>query len=247
MLEGRPTSHPPALIGREEALASIEGFLVRLAREPCALVLSGEPRIGKTALWQMGAERGRDRLKHVLTHRAAEAEAGLSFAALSDLFCGVIDVVLPSLTPPRRRALEVALLLADPGDQAHDPRAIGLAVLDSLRTLCRSGPVLIAVDDLQWLDGSSAMALGFALRRLRGEGVGLLATVRRLPGDDARAYLPRLLPEGRFQELAVSPLSLGSLFLLLRGRLQVELSRPQLVRLREITGGNPFFALELAP
>jgi DNA-binding CsgD family transcriptional regulator len=247
VLERQQTTHPPELIGREEALAAIEGFLRRLAREPGVLVLSGEPGIGKTALWQRGVERATEQLPHVLTHRAAEAEAGLSFAALSDLFSGVIDTILPSLAPPRRRALEVALLLADPGGQAHDPRAIGLAVLDSLRNLCRSGPVLVAIDDLQWLDGSSARALEFALRRLRGEGVGVLSTVRRVPGDDARGDLHRLVREELVQERAISPLRLSELFQLARTRLGVELSRPQLVRLREITGGNPLFALELAP
>jgi hypothetical protein len=226
MLEDQQISHPPELIGREEALTSIEGFLERLAQEPCVLVLSGEPGMGKTVLWQRGVDGAREQLPHVLIHRAAEAEAGLSFAALSDLFSGVIDAVLPSLTLPRRRALEIALLLADPDGQAHDPRAIGLAVLDSLRTLCRSGAVLVAVDDLQWLDGPSARALAFALRRLRDERVGFLSTVRRLPGDHAQAELPRLLPEGLVDELAISPLNLGELFQLARGRSQVELSRP---------------------
>lgn len=247
MLEDQPTTHPPELIGRQDALASIEGFLDRLGQEPCVLMLSGEPGIGKTVLWRWGVERARERLPHVLTHEAVEAEAGLSFAALSDLFSGVIDAVLPSLTPPRRRALEVALLLADPSGQPHDPRAIGLAVLDSLQTLCRSGAVLVAVDDLQWLDGSSARALEFALRRLRSEGVGFLSTMRRVPGDDARFDLHRLVREEQVQELAISTLSLSELFQLARTRLGVELSRPQLVRLREITGGNPLFALELAP
>ena len=247
MLERQQTSNPPELIGREEALASLEGFLGRIAQEPGVLVLSGEPGIGKTALWQRGVERASEQLPHVLIHRAAEAEAGLSFAALSDLFGSVIDIVLPSLAPPRRRALEVALLLADPGGQAHDPRAIGLAVLDSLRNLSRSGAVLVAIDDLQWLDGSSARALGFAFRRLRSDGVGFLSTVRRAPGDDARGDLHRMVREELVQELAISPLRLSELFQLARTRLGVELSRPQLVRLREITGGNPLFALELAP
>jgi DNA-binding CsgD family transcriptional regulator len=247
LLEAPPISHPPELIGREEALAAIESFLERVTQEPCALVLSGEPGIGKTVLWQRGVERGRGRLAQVLSHRAAEAEVGLSFAGLSDLLTGVIGTVLPSLSAPRRRALEVALLLADPNTEAHDPRAIGLALVDSLRTLCHLGPVLVAVDDLQWLDRSSARALEFALRRMGDERVGLLATVRSAPGEVARADLPRQLPEELVQELAVGPLSLGGLFQLVRDRLRVELSRPQLVRLREITGGNPFFALELAP
>jgi DNA-binding CsgD family transcriptional regulator len=247
MPEASPISHPPELLGREEALASIESFLEGLMRQPSALVLSGEPGIGKTVLWQRGVERARERSVQVLSHRASEAEAGLSFAGLSDLLSGVIHAVLPSLSLPRQRALEVALLLAEPHGDAHDPRAIGLALLDSLQALSESGPVLVAVDDLQWLDRSSASTLEFAFRRLRAERVGLLTAVRRAPGEGATADLARLLPEGRVQQLAVGPLNLGGLFELVRGRLQVELSRPQVVRLHEITGGNPFFALELAP
>ena len=246
MLKGQSTTHPPELIGRKAALATIEGFLDRLVREPRVLTLSGEPGIGKTVLWQKGVERAREQLPHVLTHRAVEAEAGLSFAALSDLFSGVIDAVLPSLAPPRRRALEVALLLRAPGGEAYDPRAIGLAVLDSLRTLCRSGGVLVAVDDLQWLDEPSARTLEFALRRLSAGGVGFLFAVRHVSGDDAHTAVPALPPGGLVEELEVSPLTLSELFQFVRARLQVELSRPQLVRLREITGGNPLFALELA-
>ncbi len=244
MLEGQSATHPPELIGRKAELASIEGLLGRLVQEPRVLTFSGEPGIGKTALWQRGVEQARGQLPHVLTHRAVEAEAGLSFAALSDLFSGVIDGVLPSLAPPRRRALEVALLLRTPGDEAHDSRAIGLAVLDSLRMLGRSGGVLVAVDDLQWLDEPSARTLEFALRRLHGGGVGCLFAVRRVSGDGAHpAPLP---PGGLVEELGVSPLTLSELFQFVRARLQIELSRPQLVMLHEITGGNPLFALELA-
>jgi DNA-binding CsgD family transcriptional regulator len=247
LLEARRISDTPELIGRDELLASIESFLERVGQEPCVLVLSGEPGIGKTVLWQRGIDRARQQLPYVLSHRAAETEAGLSFAGLSDLLAPVMEAVLPSLSAPRRRALEVALLLADPGKHAHDPRAIGFALVDGLRTLRRFGPVLVAIDDLQWLDRSSAQALEFALRRLGDEEVGFLATVRHAPGEGARADVPRPLPEERVEELAVGPLSLSGLFQLVRDRLQVNLSRPQLVRLREITGGNPFFALELAP
>jgi DNA-binding CsgD family transcriptional regulator len=87
--------------------------------------------------------------------------------------------------------------------------------------------------------------LQFALRRLRDDHVGFLATVRPAPGDEARVDLGRSLSERQVERLSVGPLSLGALFGVLRDRLGLELSRPQLVQLREMTGGNPFFALEV--
>ena len=143
---------------------------------PRALVLSGEPGIGKTVLWETGVEEARER-RTVLICRGVEAEASLSFTGLSELLGDVLDEVGPSLAPPRRRALEVALLLVEPGEMPPDPHAIGLAVLDALRALSEREPVLVALDDVQWLDPASAGALQIAFRRLREEPIGLLATV----------------------------------------------------------------------
>src|SRR5262245_29351952 len=117
------------VIGREEELGSIEAFLARSGDGPGALVLSGEPGIGKTVLWEAGVDTARGRLGRVLVHRSAEAEAALSFTGLSDLLVPVFEDVAAELAPLRRRALEVALLLAEPGNEAPDPRAIGLALL----------------------------------------------------------------------------------------------------------------------
>ena len=166
------------VIGREEELASIEAFLDRLEEGPSALVLSGEPGIGKTILWEAGVDEAEHRDSRVLVHRSVEAEASLSFTGLSDLLAPVFDEVAPSLAPLRSRALEIALLLAEPGEQAPDPRAIGLALLDALQLLAEQQPVVVALDDLQWLDSSSAGVLQIALRRLRAERIGLLTTVR---------------------------------------------------------------------
>jgi predicted ATPase len=232
-------------IGREGELASIEDFLERSGQTPSMLVLSGEPGIGKTVLWEMGVERARQRLARVLSYRAVEAETAISFAGLSELLSGVVDEILPSLAVPRRRALEVALLLQEPGERSPEPRAIGLALLDGVRALCATGPVIVAIDDLQWLDLPSVGVLQFALRRLRDDHVGFLATVRPAPGDEARVDLGRSLSERQVERLSVGPLSIGALFRVLRDRLGLELSRPQLVQLREMTGGNPFFALEV--
>ena len=174
-----------------------------------------------------------------------EAEASLSFTGLSDLLAPVFQEVAPSLAPLRRRALEVALLLAEPGNAAHDPRAIGLALLDVLRMLAERQPVVVALDDLQWLDPSSARVLQIALRRLRDEHVGLLATVRTTPDTTVPVELDRAFPADRLARLPIGPLSLGALHHLLRVRVGLDLTRPELVRVQEASAGNPFFALEL--
>ena len=157
----------------------------------------------------------------------------------------VFEDVADSLSPPRRRALEVALLLAEPGEAAPDAHAIGLAVLDVLRALAERGPVLVALDDLQWLDPASAGVVQIALRRLRDEHVRLLATVRVGPDLASPVELERTFPASRYVPLSLGPLSLGAVHTLLEARLGLELTRPELVRVQEATAGNPFFALEL--
>jgi DNA-binding CsgD family transcriptional regulator len=233
---------PAAVIGREDELGSIQAFLEQVRSGPAALVLSGEPGIGKTILWQAGVEQASG-THRVLSYRAGEAEASLSFAALSELLGDVLEEMLPSLAIPRRRALEVALLIVEPSDEPPDPHAVALAFVDVLRTLAESGPVLVAIDDLQWLDPSSAGLLEFALRRLRTERAGLLVSTRIEPGESV-AFV-RSLPDGAVQQLSLGPLSRGALYHLLKERLGLELTRPELVRLYEVTGGNPFFALEM--
>src|SRR5215470_14412564 len=145
-----------AVIGRDEELAAIGAFLDDAWSGPRALVFSGEAGIGKTLLWETGVAQAKERGGRVLCCRGAEAEASLSFAALSELFGPVFDEVSPSLTGLRRRALAVALLLAEPGEARPDEHAIGLAVRDALRALAARGPVVVALDDAQWLDPASA-------------------------------------------------------------------------------------------
>jgi AAA ATPase domain len=189
------------LIGRESEHRLLDKFLVRVREGPAALVLSGEPGIGKTVLWEAGVEEARRGFGRVLSHRSVAAEASFAFGGLSDLLADVLEQVAPSLAPPRRRALEVALLLAEPGGEPPDPGAIGLALLDALRLLAGRRPVLLALDDLQWLDSSTAAVLPVALRRLRGERVGLLATVREDLEAGPGPELERCFDEGRVQLL----------------------------------------------
>ena len=223
------------LVGREPELAAIDTLLEQAQERPAALVLEGEPGIGKSTLWQAGIDRAGALGYRVLHARPAEAERELSFSGLGDLLAPALER-LEALSPPRRRALEVALLLASDDRAAPDARAVGLATLDLLRLLAEDGPLVVAVDDTQWLDPPSRETLAYALRRLEREPVALLTACR--PGADVLAL-------GTLERVVVGPLSVGALRQLLRTRLDTSLSRPTLVRVHETSGGNAFFALEL--
>jgi DNA-binding CsgD family transcriptional regulator len=233
------------VLGRERELHSIQLFLERGRRAPSALVLSGEPGIGKSVLWQAAVEQAQQSFDRVLAFRAVEAEATLSFGAVADLFSDVVEEVLPSLASPRRRGLAVALFLEEPSDDAPDPRAVVLGLVDAVRALAGSGPVLIAIDDLQWLDASSAGLLQAMLRRLRDEPVGFLATARGSLDDPLPYELERSLGDEVLTRLSLEPLTVGTLYHLLKERVGLEMSRPELTRLARLTGGNAFYALEL--
>jgi predicted ATPase len=182
----------------------------------------------------------------VLSCRPAESEARLSFAALGDLLDGLLDRVLPRLPAPQRRALEVALLLEAPVGSPSGQRAVCVAFLAVLRHLSESGPVVLAVDDLQWLDDPSARVVEFALRRLSGERVGLLASARD-PGDGRPVPAAGTgLPVERLTRLRVGPLAFGAFQSAVRATAGPGMSRLTIRRLFDASGGNPFYGLELA-
>ena len=135
---------------------------------PRALVLTGGPGVGKTSLWEAGVEAARGRGLRVLRASASGAETQLSFAALIDLLDGIDLEAIDGLPPPQRQALEVALYRAEAA-VPPDASALALGLLTTLRTLAAVEPVTVAVDDLQWLDETSADALAFAARRLDAE------------------------------------------------------------------------------
>jgi DNA-binding CsgD family transcriptional regulator len=234
-----------AVIGRDEELAAIGAFLDGVWSGPRALVFAGEAGIGKTLMWETGVAQAKGRVGRVLSCRGAEAEASLSFAALSEVVGPVFDEVSLSLAAPRRRALAVALLLAEPGEERPDAHAIGLAVLDALRVLAADGPVVVALDDAQWLDPASADVLGVALRRLDGDHVGVLATFRTGYQTAGPLELERTFPHERLERRLVGPLSLSGVHQLVRERLALELTRLELARFHEATAGNAYYALEL--
>ena len=181
----------------------------------------------------------------MLSSRPAEAERALAHVGLGDLFEEVLADVAPLLSMPRRRALEVALLHEEAADEPVDHRALGVAVRDVLHVLGERGPVLLAIDDVQWLDAPSASALAFALRRLAASPV-LLLLARRLADGIEPSAVERALGAERVELLTVGPLSVGALHRLLHDRLGRTFARQTLLRIHERSGGNPFFAQELA-
>ena len=214
---------------------------------PCALVLSGEPGIGKTVLWETGVEEARRAPRVLIVPRGSEAEASLSFAGLSDLLAPVFDEVASSLLPPRRRALEIALLRVEPGaDAARSTRRSGWPSSTSLSALAERGPVLVALDDLQWLDPASAGVIQIALRRLRrGAGAGSWRRCGRARNWPVRSSSIGRSPAGDRAADTRPAQPRCAVHRLLEERLGLELTRSELARVQEATAGNPFFALEV--
>jgi predicted ATPase len=147
------------LIGRDEEIREISSFLESIGRLPSALVLEGEPGIGKTTLWRRAVAEAHERGYRILSCSPAETEAELAYAAVADLLDGALDAVERELPPPQRRALRIALLLEDAGEAEPDRCAIAVALLGALRRLAVRSPVLVAIDDVQWVDASSNAAL----------------------------------------------------------------------------------------
>src|SRR5262245_31571390 len=124
-------------------------------------MLEGEPGIGKTTLMRAAVEAARAQGAHVLACTASASETRLSYAALADLLRTVDADVLDTLPEPQRDALDGALLRTAPGGDEVDRRAAGTAALTVLETLSRDAPVVLAIDDIQWLDRPSAHMVEF--------------------------------------------------------------------------------------
>jgi DNA-binding CsgD family transcriptional regulator len=233
------------IFGREKELALVDAFVANSHGGPAALMLEGEAGIGKSTLWRAAVTAARERGLLVLSSRPAEAERNLAYIALGDLLDDVLDDVLPVLSLPRRRALEVALLREETSGDSVDQRALAVAVRDVLQILSEQQPLLLAIDDVQWLDPSSSGALAFALRRLAASPVLLLLACRLIDATQP-SELGRPLGVERVERLSVGPFSVGALHRLLHDRLGRSFARQTLLRVHERSGGNPFFALELA-
>jgi DNA-binding CsgD family transcriptional regulator len=202
------------------------------------VLLAGPAGIGKsTMLSALAAEYPQAR---VLRAAAAEVESGLPYLTLVDLFSAPLAEHGGMLPGHLRAALDAALLRTAAPATPHDELAVRLAVLELLRVLAASGPVLLVIDDLHWVDEPSAAVLRFVARRMEGLAVQMLAAERG-EGSARHADLCRQ----PCTELTLGPLSAEDIADLLRDRFGTALSRPTMTRVHAASGGNPLFAVEL--
>ena len=233
------------IAGRDAELASMRAFVASVSDGAAAFVLEGEAGMGKTTLWSAGVDDARERGVLVLEARPAESESALSFSAIGDLFDPVLDEALAPLPAGQRRALSRALVLEDDEGPPPDAHAVGVAFLNALRALAERRPVVVAIDDVQWLDPASSGGLAYAARRLRAERVGVLLARRSGHESTLLDELRRAVHAGRRTDLDVGPLDAEALRRVVQTHLGVALPRPLVAEVCEASGGNPFYALEI--
>ncbi|MGE2714159.1 LuxR C-terminal-related transcriptional regulator [Mycolicibacterium litorale] len=225
--------------------SAVAEFLAAVPQGPAGLLLEGEAGIGKTRLWLTAVEEARERGYRVLSARAGQAETSLAYAVVADLLDDVDTDITAGLPEVQRLALDRLLLRGDADGPETDHRVAAAAVLNTVDILCRARPVILAVDDVQWLDVCSREVIGFVARRLDCPA-GLLLTERtEEPRNDHTDWLQLTHPD-RLRRHRVAPLSLGGLHAMLSERLGRTFPRPTLIRIAETSGGNPLYALELA-
>jgi DNA-binding CsgD family transcriptional regulator len=229
------------LVGRDAELVRLRDAL-GLAARPLDIVVRGEPGIGKTALWHDALRRLDDSSRTLLVSRPTEAESQLPHAALIDLLADAVgDEQLARLPSPQRVAVEIALLRRGVDDAGASELAVSAGVLHLLADLADRRPLVVALDDAQWVDGASARTLSFVLRRLGGRDVTVLSTVRS-PGRSSVGHDHG----GESIEIVLDGLDVEGLDELVRAHLDRRLLLPGLIRLGRLSGGNPLAALELA-
>lgn len=225
--------------------SAVTEFLAAIPHGPTGLVLEGEAGIGKTRLWLTAVQRAREQDFRVLSARAGQAETSLAYAVVADLLDEVDPELLATLPEVQRLALDRLLLRGDADGPETDHRLAAAAVLSTIDMLCRDRPLLLAVDDVQWLDVCSRDVISFVARRLSCPA-GLLFTDRTEGPRTHHTDWLQLAQPDHLRRHRIAPLSLGGLHAMLSDRLGRTFPRPTLIRIAETSGGNPLYALELA-
>ncbi len=235
---------------RPDEWRRVYGFVSGARTRPAALVIQGEAGAGKSTLWRAGTGAAEAAGHRLLRSEPSAGESDLAFAGLSDLLSAVLPLVAPEIPGPQREALEIALLLRAAGQEPPTAHAVGLGVLAALRGCLESGPVLLAVDDVHWLDEASREALSFALRRVPAGPLSVLMAARTEtaanpltagtpPSRDWHGLLAAL-PAAELIDL--EPLDVSQVRSLLPGT--VTAAQAQAVARQ--SRGNPFWAIQVS-
>ncbi|SFF73300.1 helix-turn-helix transcriptional regulator [Streptomyces mirabilis] len=229
------------MTGRRELLDTARA---ELTARP-GVLFHGPAGIGKSVLVAalLASLAAHDRsVGTVLRCSPAEEDARLPFVGLIDLFARVPGSCLEALAPEPRAALRAALLRGREPVDDQSRLAVCVAVLEVLRTLAATGPVLLVLDDLQWLDGPSAEVLAFAVRRVEGLDLRVVAAERVADGEQPERL--RCCPPGTV-ELPVPPLADGEVAHLVRTGIGADLPPAVLRAIQDAAAGNPWYAQEL--
>jgi DNA-binding CsgD family transcriptional regulator len=206
-----------------------------------SVLLYGPTGIGKSAVARaLVADRVRAGSR-VLSAAPSRSETGLPYVTLLDLLSNDLEHSWQMLPDHLRQPLEVALLKATAPDSVRDELAVRLAVLHVLRRLAASGPVLLVVDDIQWVDPSSLEVLTFCARRPTA-GVQMIATEQVTESE--LPVMAGACPEPVLQ-LEVPPLTEQDVLAVLRTGLPGSVPVRTARRIFAASAGNPFMALEL--
>jgi DNA-binding CsgD family transcriptional regulator len=232
------------IVGRDPAIADINRLLSHARERTSALLIVGEPGIGKTTIFREAMRLGEEAGFAVLSCRPAASESAFALAAVADIVRDVPAAQLAVLPAPQRQALEVALHLSEPGDDPIEQSALAAGVRSLVAAMGAERPVLLGIDDVQWLDDGSAAVLAFVIRRIGPQRVAVLATQRS--GEEAAIDLDAILPATTVARTQLRSLSLGAVGRLLAERFDPAPTRSSVVRIHEASQGNPLYAIELA-
>jgi DNA-binding CsgD family transcriptional regulator/tetratricopeptide (TPR) repeat protein len=231
-----------AVVGRRRELRAIAAFLDADYPGARAVLMRGEAGIGKTAVWDAAVRAALVGGGRVFIARPSEGEQELPYAALADLVGEASVAALAEVPGMQREALEVALGRSGEA-RRFDGHLVARGVLELLRIASASKGVLVAIDDVQWLDRPTAAALTFAFRRLRSASIRVLVAER---DAGAAAGLPLGLGDWATKLVPIGPMSVTELGAVVAGRFERPLPRPRLEAIARDSGGNPMFAMELA-
>jgi DNA-binding CsgD family transcriptional regulator len=233
------------VVNRPFEFRSVSEFLRDARSQPSGLIIEGEAGIGKTTLWLSAVEHARTSGFRVLHARIGPTESVLAYTAVADLLRDIPAAIIATLPDVQHIAIDHVLLRAGTGAPATDQRVVAAALVSVVERLTDESPVLVAIDNFQWLDQSSRAVIAFATRRFSGR-VGILVTERCDPTCGTAMIGLQLSRPERMNRITLGPLSLGGLHALISARLGRTFPRPTMVRIAEVSGGNPFYALELA-
>jgi len=237
-----------SVLGRTDEMARLDAFFTRVedGDAPDIAVVEGEAGIGKTSLLAAAKAGAQERALLVLAAQPVESEMPLEFSTLADLLAPIGAEHFDALPAPQRNALRGVLLHEVPDAEPPSPRAVAVATLGLLESVSGTRPVVMIVDDLPWLDPSSAAVLAFVARRIDGLRAGLIGSVRTGWAGRDRSELIADLPDGRVERIPLDALDLDTTSAVLAAHGIDTIDRVRLRRIFETSRGNPLFALQLA-